>query len=97
MKKYLYTAALGCFLYLAGCGFLDYATHEQPVPPGSPPGTVPTVPIVAAGKEAIDSGVSAWLTGGAVAGVLAFLGTYGKSFARIYAQYLALKPTAVKV
>ena len=63
MKRTCYTALLGGFLFLAGCGLMDYATHPQ-IPPGSPAGTVPQTPIVQVIKESAESGMSGWATGG---------------------------------
>jgi len=96
MKRTCYTALLGGFLFLAGCGLMDYATHPQ-IPPGSPAGTVPQTPIVQVIKESAESGMSGWATGGIAAGVLGAIATFFKSGARVYAEYNASKPAVPPV
>lgn len=73
--RYLYFLALVCATCV-GCELVSWSVTEDPL-------TGITPALDAVGPATVDM-LDALLTGGVVAGALAFLGTYGKTINRFY-------------
>lgn len=71
----LYLGFLLLTSFLTGCAPLQWAVTQDP--------TTGSVPALAALPSAVDGGLSGLLSG-SIFGVLAFIGTYGKTLARAY-------------
>ena len=71
----LIVAAGYAVTWLTGCAPLHWAVTQDP--------TTGSVPAIAALPEAVDGGLSGLVSGG-IFGLLAFIGTYGKTLARMY-------------